>query len=641
MYKILLLIIASLLFSNIYSQLEFYKYKQAKTFFGNNSGDTNQTKTGPGKKIQPRSNQIYSYQNTTDEITAPNMGVDLTTKLVYATADLIIQRAEAELTIKYLSQLKNDFDKPLTFTITLDPNNINVTFSLKEVLPHIYAYIGDPIQLVNSNVNIGKSFQTAFESDLTNLPDNLLTIINRTLTNPIQASDNLNNLKVIFTTLYPIFIDLIHGVHPSLILSKYASLIQPDSNNQIKSPLNKTIKLLNILSQGFLSGSGDDGYWINVKEYSKLETLEVDILCNKLYENHKADLNAIGINKYCDFIKIVKPIIPVAIDFFNHLDKQVGNINNNQSTTESNSGNKYSIKATNSKLITQFANYLNVFTGMIEQITKQLILNTNKPEITSPTSTLLFTVSKDISNIALNLSSKDYTMMLYNSLDLLNVLDPKASSKLSLYMKYVSLAAEISSVDSISQVKNILNGLIAPVTSYTVKRSNKLTIGLNSYVGVSSGYEFLDGSNQFSKSGSVQFAPTAMIGLDISWKSRDIFKCIQNNNPNPVRCSNGFFLSIFDIGSVVNYRISNTTNTTSTVNQLPKINFTQLLSPGLFWIHGLNNTPLSYYLGIQYTPGLRSITDNGVTTQSNAIRATLGFVVDIPFFTLSTSKLLN
>jgi hypothetical protein len=92
-------------------------------------------------------------------------------------------------------------------------------------------------------------------------------------------------------------------------------------------------------------------------------------------------------------------------------------------------------------------------------------------------------------------------------------------------------------------------------------------------------------------------------------------------------------VSVIDIGAITSFRLVNDDTET-----LPEFNWNNILAPGMYYVNGLKNTPLSWGLGLQYGPQLRDIEKDGTTLElsDSLFSVRLFLSVDIPIFNFYT-----
>ena len=197
------------------------------------------------------------------------------------------------------------------------------------------------------------------------------------------------------------------------------------------------------------------------------------------------------------------------------------------------------------------------------------------------------------------------------------VLDQGASLDNDL-VKLLTLAADIADAED-GEVKKVFDPPILPVGSFRIKQSTTFSVSVNAYAGGAFGRELLDEGAKAKTYGGV-FAP---IGIDLSWS---------RGSEKHLRSSHSLLLSALDLGALASYRFASE----DSVATAPEVTFDNVFAPGAFYALGFKNSPLSLGAGVQYAPRLRSITD-GTTLIANtgAFRIGVFLAVDIPLLHLS------
>jgi len=181
----------------------------------------------------------------------------------------------------------------------------------------------------------------------------------------------------------------------------------------------------------------------------------------------------------------------------------------------------------------------------------------------------------------------------------------------------IVLMIDFSMVENAEQMKSLLSTYALPIGSSSLKRSGKFNISFNGYVGLTAGYEALDGDfdNTFFNLGL-----TAPIGIAISHrylsKERDIN-------------SGSIFVGVFDLGSLVNNSFDDSIEIES------DLSFKQFIVPSLGYYFNISNSPFSFGLVGSYHLNSRAFKDQTIETeQIDSFRLNMSVLVDIPFFTL-------
>lgn len=236
-----------------------------------------------------------------------------------------------------------------------------------------------------------------------------------------------------------------------------------------------------------------------------------------------------------------------------------------------------------------------------------------------------------------NIEKKNYGLLLSNLLKIVNDILGKGCSEESgniqcQLVKYLTLAVSIAQTKEAEEIEKIIEAAILPVGSYRIKRTNRSSISLNAYVGGFFGGETLTNSGKgkiHNLAGNIGFAAPIGISFNKGLKKK--------HSKDTYNKSHSLFISIIDIGAIVNWRIQHEQS-----GGMPEIKWKNVFAPGLFAIRGLKNSPISIGVGLQYGPQLRKIkipsdtSSNGSTTPAEAVieSSTLRFglivTVDIP-----------
>lgn len=194
--------------------------------------------------------------------------------------------------------------------------------------------------------------------------------------------------------------------------------------------------------------------------------------------------------------------------------------------------------------------------------------------------------------------------------------------KIKPYALFIANVAEAKSEDDI---KSALDAVILPVGSSSIKKHSIFNVSVQSYLGAR--------ASMFQSSSTVQnawnspWSVTAPIGFAFSWGGKSsVWK-------NPASFS--LFASLFDIGAIVDYKLTTDNNSNPKVDYEVKLG--QIVSPGGYVVWGFpGNLPLSIGAGAQYGPGIFSASD-GIKTVSPSWQFNAFLAVDIPFFNLHNS----
>lgn len=219
---------------------------------------------------------------------------------------------------------------------------------------------------------------------------------------------------------------------------------------------------------------------------------------------------------------------------------------------------------------------------------------------------------------------------------------------INLIRKLAGFLNDVMLTTDAKQLSKVVESYALPPGSYKRKRNNWWSLDLNAYVGGYYGIEKIEG--EYDHWGNV-YGITAPIGIALS---RTFGKKLRSGkdtaltedlirNPDKVRIGNKnmwrrtqntltLAVNIVDIGAMVSYRFSHTTD--STGKGLPKdLHWAQVLSPGFKLSYGIRNTPLVISAGYQYTPLLRTVkpSDAEAAAQTFETRSTHRFFAALLF----------
>ena len=215
--------------------------------------------------------------------------------------------------------------------------------------------------------------------------------------------------------------------------------------------------------------------------------------------------------------------------------------------------------------------------------------------------------------------------------------------------KYGTFIANVAQAKSGQDVKEALDIAALPVGSYKIKRNTLSEISLNAYPGLALGVEYRQDAPANVASSTAVVAFTAPIGLGFNWGNRKDavrdtveINAIKTSNRNEyltykkgtVRrsrvvtgASHSLFISMIDIGAVTAFRIND-----DATEKLPEFTWENILAPGVFYVYGIKNSPLSIGGGLQYGPQLRKITATNAEISESMFSARIFLSVDVPLF---------
>lgn len=593
---------------------------------------------------------IEDVANTlVDIVFGSGLGANLNTGLIDATSSLLLNRSESELTLSFLSRLKEEFEnRPFfIFSETAATNGIETdTFYLRDIFPSTHSVISDYDQIVS--INIGKSLQNAFEEDLRSFYGNAEQFLL-----PKHLKDNI--VYHTFSIVYSSFTDLSRGEHPSVILSSLAERYAVPENLSPRNALDTFklgIQLVNGVAQSLLDIS-PSRVWIKLDDFKKLSVREREYYIGLLYLDNKSTFQKLGITgarlqlgeRAGDFQQLQQLVIQ-NLAFLEQVENKIADLRLvNATITDRTPGNTQAqtFATINNQQQNQqraFQEYAFLFSNIIQHISAYTCWSNRTGFVCSQSfQETYLPVARELLQVPLNVENKEYSTAFFKTLKVVEVLhrgNPLYRTPQGL-VRYLSLAADIVAADSANKIKGILNEVTLPVGSFRVKRYSSSSVFISALVGASAGAEWLDNPTLDQK-WALQVSPFAPIGVDINWGSR---KLANNASYETRGSSNGLFLSIVDFGSIISYRFQDVgKNDALNSSNLPTIKLDLLLSPGLFYTHGFRNSPIVWGVGGQLTPRLRDIIDQKDITvdRANSFRFSTFLAIDLPLFTISVKN---
>ncbi|WP_298144322.1 hypothetical protein [Flavobacterium sp.] len=182
-------------------------------------------------------------------------------------------------------------------------------------------------------------------------------------------------------------------------------------------------------------------------------------------------------------------------------------------------------------------------------------------------------------------------------------------------LRTLGFVGQLATIESADEFEALLSAYSLPIGSSSIKRRSELNVSVNGYVGLTAGWETAYGTKENSTATNLGLA--APIGLSTTFAKGKITA----------------FVSIIDLGSVVNQRLNNDNNTYS------NLRLEQFFTPGIGLFYNFKNLPISAGMHFNYIPNLRKITYNdgvATVTETNRSVSRLNFsiLMDIPFFTI-------
>jgi hypothetical protein len=250
-----------------------------------------------------------------------------------------------------------------------------------------------------------------------------------------------------------------------------------------------------------------------------------------------------------------------------------------------------------------------------------LVVSTQQPDLVQPLTQVypqlaqVPEVSSLLLNLLYNLNIEDHrramssAIRLFIKLDSFNVEKPVGD----FLEQYGYFMADLIDAETTQEVESLLYGIADPPGSSRLKRSKRLTVGLNAYLGASGG---LEGWSQASSSLQEDFlfmAPTIPIGITMS-------RLFGDPTNKPVSLS--LFIGFLDLGSMLTLQGGSEAFGESVLT------FRNMFKPSAQLHWNLPKSPFYLGTGVQVGPHVQEI--GGVQQSIQSTRFFLSFGVDVP-----------
>ena len=521
-------------------------------------------------------------------------------------SQLVSDRFKEELNIAYIQRLRIELEQPRFRDVkALLPNAFNTLLN------------NDPVEY--------KSFvptlRSAFALDLAAIPEHLPTVI-------LNNQDQLQNAKSLFASALSalhIFNNL--DDHPADIIEELA--IQPFLEEW--PALNQVLDLVSGFSRNF-RGVNTLAGWRSLKELSQLQrgqSFELFIGLTLIKERESGIWDAIDSETYQTIKGLLLPDSRPLRKAYQVYDA-IGNIQQlvetfNALTTSGLAFNSAQYKTYMQRLLSLLENSIE-WGELLEVIDSEA----NVRQVIELTSQV-FGISEQIAD-------QELDQVVVFAISTLQQLFAQADSTdfIRLFSRYANFAVDLINADTSTLALTVLETAALPVQSYRTKRRYPFEVSLNAYPGLFGAIEFLDerdletiNQNNVNvvERDQFTFGFTAPIGLAFSFS-----KGQYDLNSSPQYASSSIFLSLIDVGALTAFRIQEETDL------LPELKFENIFAPGIHYVYGFKNSPISIGGGIQYGPGLRRVSANELSVSASGWRAGIFLGVDIPVLRIFTKK---
>ncbi|MBC8756959.1 hypothetical protein H2O64_19970 [Kordia sp. YSTF-M3] len=197
------------------------------------------------------------------------------------------------------------------------------------------------------------------------------------------------------------------------------------------------------------------------------------------------------------------------------------------------------------------------------------------------------------------------------------------NSSSAAFNKYTKLMASIILAEDSDDIKEALDAVAMKTGGYMVKQQSYFSTTVTFYPGIEFGTERLK-SNGIEETDGTYIGANLPIGVEFAV-----------GIDSKLIGSVGLFVQVLDLGAVLNYSLSNDNDDVATS---PEFGFEQVLSPGAYITTHFKNNPITLGIGASYSPSLREVTNNGITTSANVLQYGVFLAVDLNVFTIFGSR---
>ncbi|MFZ4522110.1 MAG: hypothetical protein ACOYNC_10405 [Bacteroidales bacterium] len=575
-------------------------------------------------------------------------GLDVT-NLADGLAKFLVKRTKEELNVAFFSKFKETLNNPKYADIRiLFPN----TWELLDA-------IGDEIYDYNKYI---QNLRDAFLEDLMVLDETLPGIIpnhEAFFTSHFGLAVSLNSACYLTGSLK-------YGLHPGEIIDQFpldTYFKKKDDANYFNRNWSGAFQTLQLINESMRDpSSGEAGYWVSFNSVNEMvnnrDAMKLYLgLIYQVAKNERFDSIRYGHGSFIGMLNKVNfdQDYPAFKGYVVNFAMKANELHKLVKNREKPAGDSMAVET--------YARYFKATVGLFESCTMVCDLPHFK-ELTDfnlhEQLKTYFKIGYETSDLAVAINRRGYAaavnhaVMIYNTIrtkplekevadmsvarspgtpvpqSLKSMQDSLACAqdllqKLARYGAFISTVATAKTSDD---VESAIESAALPSGSSRIKRETPFNVSLNAYTGLFVGYERITGMSQ-SKFELNNFGVAAPVGVAISTGAH--------------HWSYSAFISLIDIGAIASFRFQNS----DSVAQVPTIRLQDIFSPGLFFSIGFPKCPLSFNLGAQVGPNLRSVyveDSNNPGTYINSYQSNVywrfsaSLVVDIPIFNFYTKS---
>ncbi len=400
--------------------------------------------------------------------------------------------------------------------------------------------------------------------------------------------------------------------------------VPADSLNDELRPFQQNMKMVSILSEAL--EAGDDGYWTSPQDFRFMlkDTMHTDFFLGLIYERSRTVKfnDSLSMTDHLDRLyqanRDLRGLLR-DLTFFIDRGKRLKALADEMKQRR-NQEIMGTISISKEEKNQEFYYFVNQSLDMVDfcyRLKKKYFQSTPKEDSIFQH---YFGIAKSLNQLTFEVQQQQFPIAILTSIDIIDRILPDSSwtcGQRSL-MKYGSFIATAVSAQSSEEVSQAIEAFALPPGSAAIKKFSSFSIAVNAYVGVGGGYETLQ-----TVGTSPYYALATPIGFSFS-------KGFGKGG------ALSLFVSVIDIGALTAYRFDG-----NNTQALPDLTFENVLAPGGYLIYGFPKLPLSFGVGAQYGPGLRSVTNSNLNiSTTTGWRAGAFLAVDIPLVNMFSSNRL-
>jgi hypothetical protein len=526
------------------------------------------------------------------ELPSRTTGIASPSTIIDGTARFLVNRTKQELEIAFFDEFRKRIERD-----TLMPFLLPETHRLLRYQDYFQA------------PTMGSLWTTAFENDLNNMPLNMDKFLR------LQCPQYYDSTALfVFSLGINCFGQLKEGIKvPTLLdnLTEDFAFID-NKQNLLNKKIYNTFKFLNILSNELIeSKEGQSNFkWIERTAFKELGAAGQRYFWTLVYRQNMEFFDK-NIGKMTN-VKKFDGSYRVVGDFLDVYSK----LNNAISLSTSEDSPSAAALAVTQQIIRGVELYARIDTlfNPDHKGSKMLFYDQFLPIAESSLSIMTHAQKKEYGAMSLQIVKSMEAI-------LIPMYGKKAPERLKILFFYMNFMVDVITAEDGVKIEKIIARYALPSQSYRLKRNSNFSISINSFSGLSLGTEKTLAENNIagvSKWGAIG-GVTAPIGTALNWGKKGKNK----------ESAYSLFVPIIDIGAAFSYRWSN-----SASGFPDDLRWSQVFSPGAYFVWGIPRTPITAVVGGQLTPKLRNINITGTNVVSNTIRFGVNLSVDIPFFNL-------